>query len=236
VIVRPPGTLAVLGAMLACSISAPAALGRGVVAPVQPLAALRTDAAVYAAPSKAAIVLVRLPSTRPITGERTTLPVEAIERAQGRTWLRVLLPGRPNGRRGWIAAGSANVLRTPWRLVVELRTRRLAVFRDGRRVRVFSAVVGRPSTPTPVGSFFVEETVQLPATAAGAPYALALSARSDVYSEFDGGPGQIAIHGLDNIGGRLGTAASHGCIRLSTGAITWLAARIGPGVPVDVTG
>ena len=147
----------------------------------------------------------------------------------------MLLPGRPNGRRGWIAARSANVSRTPWRLVAELGRRRVAVFRAGRRVRVFAAVVGNSSTPTPVGSFFVEETVQLPATAAGAPYALALSARSNVYSEFDGGPGQIAIHGIDNIGGQLGTAGSHGCIRLSTEAITWLAARIGPGVPVEIT-
>ncbi|MBA3301018.1 MAG: L,D-transpeptidase, partial [Thermoleophilaceae bacterium] len=47
-------------------------------------------------------------------------------------------------------------------------------------------------------------------------------------------PGQIGFHGLRNIGGRLGTAVSHGCIRLSTGAITWLATRIGAGVPITI--
>ena len=68
----------------------------------------------------------------------------------------------------------------------------------------------------------------------GAPYALALSARSDVLQEFDGGPGQIALHGTDNVGGVLGTAASHGCMRLDTASITWLATRLGPGTPVTI--
>ena len=72
-------------------------------------------------------------------------------------------------------------------------------------------------------------------SAAGAPFALALSARSNVLQEFDGGPGQIAIHGLENLGGTLGTAVSHGCIRLGLQAITWLVQRIAPGTPVTIT-
>jgi lipoprotein-anchoring transpeptidase ErfK/SrfK len=55
-----------------------------------------------------------------------------------------------------------------------------------------------------------------------------------VLQEFEGGPGQIALHGLDNIGGQLGTAVSHGCIRMSDNAITWLAARIDPGTPITI--
>ena len=70
---------------------------------------------------------------------------------------------------------------------------------------------------------------------AGAPFALALSARSNVLQEFAGGPGQIAMHGVANIGGTLGTAASHGCVRLGGRSIRWLAARIAPGVPVTIT-
>jgi lipoprotein-anchoring transpeptidase ErfK/SrfK len=69
----------------------------------------------------------------------------------------------------------------------------------------------------------------------GAPFALALSARSDVLQEFAGGPGQIALHGLANIGGVLGTAVSHGCVRLTADAMRWLVARIGAGVPVTIT-
>ena len=70
----------------------------------------------------------------------------------------------------------------------------------------------------------------------GAPFALALSARSNVFQEFDGGPGQIALHGLANVGGILGTAVSHGCVRLDNDAMRWLVIRIGPGVPVTITG
>ena len=38
-----------------------------------------------------------------------------------------------------------------------------------------------------------------------------------------------------NVGGVLGTAASHGCVRLSNAAMRWLVIRIGPGVPVTIT-
>jgi lipoprotein-anchoring transpeptidase ErfK/SrfK len=103
-----------------------------------------------------------------------------------------------------------------------------------RAERRFLVVVGKPSTPTPQGEFFVEEPLALSSQAAGGRFALATSARSNVLQEFDGGPGQIGIHGTDNLSGNLGTAASRGCIRLNTGAITWLAERIGAGVPATI--
>ena len=72
--------------------------------------------------------------------------------------------------------------------------------------------------------------------ASGNPFALATSARSNVLQEFEGGPGQIALHGTNGLSGAPGTAASHGCIRLNTSAITWLARRIGSGVPLTIRG
>jgi lipoprotein-anchoring transpeptidase ErfK/SrfK len=56
-----------------------------------------------------------------------------------------------------------------------------------------------------------------------------------VLQEFDGGPGQIALHGLSNVGGVPGTAASHGCVRLDDAVMRWLAYRIGPGTPVTIS-
>ena len=64
---------------------------------------------------------------------------------------------------------------------------------------------------------------------AGGPFALALSARSNVLQEFEGGPGQIALHGVANLGGTMGTAQSHGCVRLANRSIEWLSRRIAPG-------
>jgi lipoprotein-anchoring transpeptidase ErfK/SrfK len=147
-----------------------------------------------------------------------------------------MLPGRPDGSTGWIAQRGTRETTTNWHLVVDLTARRVRVYRGGHVVRTFRAVVGKPSTPTPAGEFFVEETLRMPAGEAGGPFALALSARSNVLREFEGGPGQIAIHGRDDLGGTLGAAESHGCIRLATASIDWLATRIGPGTPVNIDG
>jgi lipoprotein-anchoring transpeptidase ErfK/SrfK len=148
--------------------------------------------------------------------------------------LQVLLPGRPNGHTGWIKLRATRAARTSWHIVVDTTTRRVTIYYKGRSVRVFKAVVGKPATPTPRGEFFVEEVIQLRAGDVGAPYALALSARSNVLQEFAGGPGQIALHGLRNVGGVLGSAVSHGCVRLANAAMRWLNVRIGPGTPVTI--
>jgi lipoprotein-anchoring transpeptidase ErfK/SrfK len=145
-----------------------------------------------------------------------------------------MLPGRPNGSTGWIVERGTRKLVTGWDVVVDLSRRLVKVYLHAHLRRVARAVVGKPSTPTPTGEFFVEETVQLPNGDPGGPYALALSARSNVLQEFEGGPGQIAMHGRENLGGVLGAAESHGCIRLSTATIDWLAARISPGTPVTI--
>jgi lipoprotein-anchoring transpeptidase ErfK/SrfK len=156
--------------------------------------------------------------------------------ASHKQWLKVMLPGRPNGHTGWIRRDATGRSITDWHIVVDLSRKRVTVYRAARAERVFGAIVGKPSTPTPTGEFFVEESITLQAADVGAPYALALSARSNVLQEFAGGPGQIALHGLANVGGVLGSAASHGCIRLANAAITWLATRIAPGTPVTITG
>ena len=203
--------------------------------PTQLVVSLFSPHKAHLGPSTRSATLALVSAKRPITEQRTVLPVVGRWTGNGHRWLRVRLPGRPNGRMGWITRRATVSWRTPWRIVVSTSSRTVSVYRRGRGMRAFSAVVGRPSTPTPLGEFFVEETIKLSASAVGAPFALALSARSTVYQEFAGGPGQIALHGLRNVGGTPGTAASHGCVRLSTSAMTWLVRRIGPGVPVTVT-
>ena len=208
-----------------------AAAGTATVKPTQALVTLLSEHEARPRPDIRSTPLERVPATTPITGEQTTLPVLA---RRGR-WLEVSLPGRPNGHRGWILAGKTVRSVTGWHIVVDTSRRTVTVYRAGKAVRTFEAVVGKPSTPTPTGDFFIEESVALRTTDVGAPYALALSARSNVLQEFDGGPGQIALHGLENVGGVPGTAVSHGCVRLDTEAMRWLVARVGPGVPVTVT-
>jgi lipoprotein-anchoring transpeptidase ErfK/SrfK len=229
-------------ACLAAAYLAGAAAGSASGAPTtarvpgtQQLAVLLTAHGAYRAPNAGSPPTALVPARRPITGEQTTLPVVGRSTGPGGAlWLRVMLPGRPDGSTGWIAQRGTRELLTGWHIVVDLAGRRVRVYRDGRTVRSFQVVIGKPSTPTPTGRFFVEETVRLQAGEPGGPYALALSARSNVLQEFEGGTGQIAIHGRDNLGGTPGTAESHGCIRVDTANIDWLAARIGPGTPVTI--
>lgn len=203
-----------------------------VVARTQALVTLLAPHPARAAPAPRSRLLTIVPATAPITEGQTVLPILG---RRGR-WLRVELPGRPNGHTGWISDASTTRSSTVWQLVVDPALRRVMVYRSGRLVRSFPAVVGKPGTPTPAGRFFVEESVALRPGDVGAPFALALSARSEVLQEFDGGPGQIALHGLDNVGGTLGTASSHGCVRLADAAMRWLVYHVAPGAPVTITG
>lgn len=205
-------------------------------APSQELALLLGPHTAMSAPNASSGAVQLVPALRPITGEQTVLPVLGHRTgANGIRWLQVRLPGRPNGLTGWIVKRGTTTAVTRWHLVVNTAARRVTVYQGGHAVRAYAAVVGKPSTPTPAGEFFVEEDISLGPGEVGAPYALALSARSNVFQEFQGGPGQIALHGLTNIGGVPGTAVSHGCVRLDDAAMRWLVTRIGPGVPVTIT-
>jgi lipoprotein-anchoring transpeptidase ErfK/SrfK len=184
----------------------------------------------HSKPTAHSKALGMVPARTPITGERTALPVIGTY-AQ---WLLVRLPGRPNGHTGWINEHATAITVTAWHLVVDLSSRTVTVYHAGRSVRVVKAVVGKPSTPTPSGDYFVEETLALKASDVGAPFALALSARSNVLQDFEGGPGQIALHGLLHVGGVPGTAASHGCVRLDNATMAWLSGRMSPGTPVTI--
>jgi lipoprotein-anchoring transpeptidase ErfK/SrfK len=221
---------------IACAFVAPAGAAGSRVPASQPLVVLLHGHVARAGPSAHAGRIESVAARRPLTRVRTVLPVlgHATSRAGG-SWVRVRLPGRPNSHKGWISTHRTKRTSTAWHIWVELSTRRVTVFHGGLARRHFRAVVGKPSTPTPRGVFFVEEALALSSYEAGEPYALATSARSNALQEFDGGPGQIALHGTNNLTGALGTAVSHGCIRLGTHAITWLARRIGAGVPLRIT-
>jgi lipoprotein-anchoring transpeptidase ErfK/SrfK len=214
-------------------IAAPSA-GAEVVKPTQRLAVLFTTHKVFSAPAARSSPVAAVRASRPITGGRTILPIVGRTTTDGAEWLRVMVPGRPNGRTGWIAKRGTRLTKTSWHVLVKTASRQVLVYSHGRLIRTFAAVVGKPETPTPPGRFFVEESIRMPPDAAGAPFALALSARSDVLQEFEGGPGQIAVHGVANLGGVPGTAVSHGCVRLADTSIRWLASRIGPGVPLTI--
>ena len=222
-------------ALAAVAFATPAQAKTPRVAVTQPLVILLQDHVAHASAATGSRVVEPVAARRPLTNVRTVLPVMGFVRGKdGNRWVHVRLPGRPSGHTGWILTDQTIRSSTEWHIVVKVGAARVTVFRDGDLVRSFEAVVPKASTPTPYGQFFVEEALSISSQDVGGPYALAISARSDIFQEFEGGPGQIAIHGTDGLPDPLGSAASHGCIRLSPSAITWIARRIGGGVPVTV--
>lgn len=240
---RPPGlrregsALAAVLLMLGAGyVLVPATQAAAAVPASQPLVVLLSDHVARATPSVSARRIETVRARRPLTRVRTVLPVLGYATSSGgRSWARVRLPGRPNGHAGWILTDQTRRTSTDWHISIRLSTRLVTISHGGLVERRFHAVVGKRSTPTPRGRFFVEEAVALGSRDSGGPFALAASARSNVLQQFDGGPGQIALHGTNRLRGALGTAVSHGCIRLSTYAITWMARRIGAGTPLTVT-
>lgn len=239
-IARIASTLLAVGVLPAMALAgaapALASSASDTVPASQSLVVLLHDRVARAAPSVHARRIGVVAARRPLTGVRTVIPVVGQARsADGRAWVHVRLPGRPNGHQGWIPTAQTRRTATEWRITVSLTSRLVTVSHGRNTIRKFHAIIGKRSTPTPRGKFFIEEALALAPSAPGGPYALATSARSNVLQEFEGGPGQIALHGTNNLVGALGTAASHGCVRLSTRAITWLAQHIGSGTPLVIS-
>ena len=183
--------------------------------------------------------IVRLLATRTSWGEgpQQLLVLGSRIGPDGHEWLRVRLPGRPNGSAGWIRRDVALVHHDPWWIDVSLAHRLVRVYRAGVLVRRFEAVVGAPRTPTPIGLFAVYELDAQPSPSGfvGA-WVIQLTAFSDVLDDYGGGPGRVAIHGRGgaSLADPLGTARSHGCIRLDNGAVEWLAGSVPAGTPVRI--
>lgn len=167
---------------------------------------------------------------------QTLMVLRGAERG-GRRWVQVLLGTRPNGRTAWIQRDHVVLGRSRYWIDVSTRLRRVTVYRDGRLVRRFRAVVGAPRTPTPHTLAAVYEVNRQPDPRAFlGPWVLALTAHSKVLMNYGGGPGRAAIHGRDgeSLADPLGSARSNGCVRVSNAQVRFLAARIPPGTPVDL--
>jgi lipoprotein-anchoring transpeptidase ErfK/SrfK len=199
------------------------------------LLVLRRAVIVRSAPAPGAPALARIALLTPLTQSRTVVPiVREAKGPAGAEWLRVGVPSRPNGTTGWIPEDAGTVTQTPWTIVVHRAERRALVLMSGRLEARFPVVVGKRSTPTPLGRFFVTEKLSIARGVPEGPWALATSAYSDVLHQFGGGPGQIALHGTVGFDDALGTFSSHGCIRFSVVAIAWIAHRVVDGTPVII--
>ncbi len=171
-----------------------------------------------------------------ILDERTILGTETVALVLGGSdaWLEVLLPGRPNGESGWIRAIDVERYTVRRQAVVDLTARTLQVLENDEVIFETAVGVGSPSSPTPLGTFFVTDAVRItnPSGPWG-PYAFGLSARSDSVTEFNGGDGIIGIHGT-NRPTSIGEAQSLGCVRLPNDIMLELSTLLSVGSPVTI--
>ena len=120
-------------------------------------------------------------------------------------------------------------------IVVSLEDHKLALVEDGQVKKVYPVAVGKPSTPSPVGTFTIERRVMNPTyhhdgrtvlPGPGNPVGtrwMGLSIRG------------YGIHGT-NEPKSIGKAASHGCIRMAKADLEDLYALVPVGDTVELVG
>jgi len=152
-------------------------------------------------------------------------------------WLEVRLPSRPNGQVAWIRGSDVTLTETPYRIVINLGTRRLHLLRLGHEILDAPAGVGTTTDPTPSGEYFVALFEQAPSAGYG-PFVIVTSDHSDTITDWEqSGDAVVAIHGPLGASAKIGStgaAISHGCVRLRNKDL----ARLRPvpaGTPITIT-
>jgi len=178
-------------------------------------------------------VELEYPVTNPTYfGNPLTLMVT--DRTPDGEWIKVQIPIRPNGTEGWIPARDVDLSSHFVRIEVVLSERSVRVWDGETLIAETSAVIGEDVTPTPLGTFFVNDLVERFEGSSYGPYILSLSAFSEALETYGGGVPVIAIHGTSRpelIGG----AHSAGCIRIENDMIRFLAEVVPMGTPVTIS-
>ena len=187
---------------------------------------------VRAAPSRSARVVTTMTEFRPDFRPRVVLALQTRRDAAGTpSWYRVEIPGRPNGRSGWIPAAAVELKPVDRWLVIYRGARKFELYLGGKLRRTGPVAVGARGMETPIGLFYVQTSFvpsQYPILGA---YAFETSGYSKL-SDWPGG-GVVGVHGT-NTPWLIGQAVSHGCVRLRNSDILALRRYVRPGTPVKI--
>ena len=191
---------------------------------------------VLARPNAHARRIAVLRQFRPDFRPQYVLALSAVEsRKTGKPrWYRVSVPGRPNGRTGWVPAASLELRPVQKRLVVYRGARRFEFWHRDRLVRSGKVAVGKPGAETPTGLFYVtwkfDPRIDPDWSILGS-FAFETSAYSRL-TDWPGG-GIVGMHGTP-WPDLLGQAVSHGCVRVHNRDIEFLRRRVPLGTPVEI--
>jgi lipoprotein-anchoring transpeptidase ErfK/SrfK len=237
----------VLGAVGAASVSAAGSPAQVTLPPASPVGSQKLSderlVTRWAYPERRALVYSR-PSGKARTVARLHLLTEdkfpelymALSRwvdPQGNAWVRIRVPKRPNGIKGWVRENALGALTVNHRLIdVNKSTLRLRVFDHGKVVMTARVGVGKAGTITPSGHFYVREKFHVKGVPLYGPRAIGTSAYAPTLSDWPGG-GVVGLHGT-NEPGLIPGRPSHGCIRLRNSDILRLYRLAERGTPIDI--
>lgn len=120
-------------------------------------------------------------------------------------------------------------------IVVSLEDRKLALVEDGQVKKVYSVAVGKPSTPSPTGTFTIERRVVNPTYSHNGKTVLP-GPGNPVGTRWMGlSKHGYGIHGT-NEPKSIGKAASHGCIRMARTDLEEFYALVAEGDTVELIG
>lgn len=120
-------------------------------------------------------------------------------------------------------------------IVVSLLDRKLALVEDGQVKKVYPVAVGKPSTPSPVGSFTIEARVKDPVYSHDGK-TVQPGPNNPVGSRWMGlSIRGYGIHGT-NHQESIGKAASHGCIRMAKADVEEFFKLVAVGDTVELIG
>jgi lipoprotein-anchoring transpeptidase ErfK/SrfK len=120
-------------------------------------------------------------------------------------------------------------------IVVSLEDHKLALVEDGQVKKVYTVAVGKPSTPSPVGTYTIARRVKNP-TYSHNGKVVAAGPGNPVGTRWMGlSVKGYGIHGT-NEPKSIGKAASHGCIRMAQKDLEEMYELVGVGDTVDLVG
>jgi hypothetical protein len=152
----------------------------------------------------------------------------------GLKWVKLRIPGRPNGQVGWVEANALGRFHLTHQQVLVSRPRlRIYFYDSGHLVWSAPVAVGKPSTPTPPGHFWIRERFTLTDPSSGYyPYAFGTADYSTLTEWARGGV--VGIHGPYYDPGGIPGYISHGCVRLRVPDDRWLGHHLKLGAPVRI--
>ncbi len=109
---------------------------------------------------------------------------------------------------------------SPVRIIISIAAKTLSLYREGRLVRSYPVATGKPTTPTPRGTFTIINKQVNP----GGPFGTRWMGLSEPH---------YGIHGTNNPAS-LGTAASNGCVRMYNDDVNELFNQVPVGTVVTI--